>query len=473
MTAALAALDVNPCRMCMPMGVVEAAYGVQGNMAVLHGSQGCATYIRRHMATHYNEPIDVASSALTEQGTVYGGAGNLMKALDNFIALYEPAAITVATTCLAETIGEDAAAILSAWREQHPDDRTRLIPVSSPGYGGSQTEGHFRFLRSVLEAVESDATAHDGINVIVGPMSPADVRALKDILASLGVAATILPDCSESLDGVRAPEYSRVHQGGTPLDAIARMAGARHTLELAAFVRPELSVAEYLHDAYRVPYTRLNVPVGLRDTDAFIDALRPFVSKPEGLEALAQARGRFLDAMIDSHKHNALGRAAVFGEPDFVASVSRMCLEQGVVPVLVASAVACKALEAQLLPEIEALAQAMLAGPVRVIDDADFAQIESLATELGVNVLIGSSDARRIAARHGIPLVRAAFPVHDHIGGQRIRTLGYDGAQMLIDRVTNALIDQTEGGFRESLKERYWKPGAPANTPPQAILRRA
>ncbi|MDF2952617.1 MAG: nitrogenase molybdenum-iron protein alpha and beta chain, partial [Anaerocolumna sp.] len=58
-------LNVNPCKMCMPMGSVTAFYGIKKCMTILHGSQGCSTYIRRHMATHYNEPVDIASSSLT------------------------------------------------------------------------------------------------------------------------------------------------------------------------------------------------------------------------------------------------------------------------------------------------------------------------------------------------------------------------------------------------------------------------
>ena len=64
-------LNVNPCKMCVPMGAVTAFYGIRKCMSILHGSQGCSTYIRRHMATHYNEPVDIASSSLTEQGTVF------------------------------------------------------------------------------------------------------------------------------------------------------------------------------------------------------------------------------------------------------------------------------------------------------------------------------------------------------------------------------------------------------------------
>ncbi|MDR2671793.1 MAG: radical SAM protein [Coriobacteriales bacterium] len=453
---ALISLDVNPCKMCMPMGVVTAAYGIEGNMVVLHGSQGCATYIRRHMATHYNEPIDIASSALTEQGTVYGGAKNLERALDNFIRLYNPFAITVATTCLAETIGEDVNGILDSWREAHPQTTVQMIPVISPGYGGTQFEGHFAFLAALLKNVEMNSAPTGRVNIVCGPMSPADVRWLKQLVCQLGIDAIIVPDCSQALDGQHTEVYSRVHEGGTRIADVLQMAGSKHTIEIAKYLPEKLSPGALLKREYNVPYTRLNLPVGLRDIDALVNALKPFATLANVEHAeLKLERGRYLDAMIDSHKYNALGRAVVFGEPDFVYSVARMCAEQGIMPVLVATASKCPALYADLEAELAPLAESMLVEKWRVIDEADFATIEELSVSLGANVLIGSSDARRIAKALDIPLVRAAFPIHDHMGGQRVRTIGYEGSQALIDRITNALIDQCEGSFREKLKAKY------------------
>ena len=140
-------LTVNPCKMCMPMGVCTALYGIKNCMTILHGSQGCSTYIRRHMATHYNEPIDIASSSLTEEGTVYGGESNLIKGLENLIKLYNPEVIGIATTCLAETIGEDVVRLSKIFYEKYPESKVKLIPIQSPGYGGTQYGGYFTALR--------------------------------------------------------------------------------------------------------------------------------------------------------------------------------------------------------------------------------------------------------------------------------------------------------------------------------------
>ena len=38
-------LNINPCKMCMPMGSATAFYGLKNCMTILHGSQGvCNLY---------------------------------------------------------------------------------------------------------------------------------------------------------------------------------------------------------------------------------------------------------------------------------------------------------------------------------------------------------------------------------------------------------------------------------------------
>ena len=95
----------NPCKLCTPLGACLAFRGVEGAMPYLHGSQGCATYMRRYLISHFNEPIDIASSALGEKHAVYGGGPNLKLGLKNVCAKYQPSLVGIATTCLTETIG--------------------------------------------------------------------------------------------------------------------------------------------------------------------------------------------------------------------------------------------------------------------------------------------------------------------------------------------------------------------------------
>lgn len=449
-------LNVNPCKMCMPMGSATAFYGIKNCMTILHGSQGCATYIRRHMATHYNEPIDIASSSLTEQGTVYGGSENLKKGLKNLIDLYHPEVIGVMTTCLAETIGEDVPGIIDTFYEENPEYKhIEIISTTSPGYQGTQYEGYFQAIYSIVSGVKMDIEKNNKINIITSPISPSDTRFLKELVAGFGLEAILVPDLSENLDGGHEEEYDRLPHRGTSLQELKQMAGAKITLELTGFA-PKNSAAEYLEEAFGVPMKRVNLPVGLRDTDVFLNVLAEIAGVQIPKKYQAQ-RGRYIDAMIDSHKYNAAGRAVVFGEPDQVLGIVRLMCESGTLPVACCTGAVCSELEPLLRPELEKLGNMYFVDDVIIKDNADFKDIEQLVEIYHGNLMVGNSDGRRVAEDKKIPLIRRGFPVHDHVGGQRLCMLGYEGSLQLMDEITNALVDTTETTFREDLYNTYYK----------------
>ncbi len=453
-------LNVNPCKMCVPMGAVTAFYGIKKCMSILHGSQGCSTYIRRHMATHYNEPVDIASSSLTEQGTVFGGEENLLKGMENLIKLYEPDVIGIATTCLAETIGEDVPAIIRKFREQHPEyDRVRIINASTAGYAGTQYDGFFRALYAIVSQLAKKSKKNNKINIITGYLSPADQRYLKDLLSEMELEYILLPDFSDNLDGGYEEFYERLPQKGTSLAEIEEMGGARYTIELSHFVPPEFSPAQYLQDLFGVPCAKLDLPIGLRGMDALLEKLVELGGKYT--TRLHQARKRYLDAMVDAHKYSAMGRAVIFGEPDFVQGTAKLCVENGIIPVAALTGGACEDFAETMKEELVQAAEVQFSGEPVIEAEADFARMEELVPQLGANLLIGNSDGRRVAQKYHLPLVRAAFPIHDQVGGQRVRTIGFSGALEFLDRMDNALLLQRNETFRQDMYQKYFK-GKPA-----------
>src|SRR3990172_8718894 len=78
----------NACKLCKPLGACLAFKGIEGAVPFLHGSQGCATYMRRYVISHFREPMDIASSSLGEKHAVYGGGPNLKQGLMNVMAKY-------------------------------------------------------------------------------------------------------------------------------------------------------------------------------------------------------------------------------------------------------------------------------------------------------------------------------------------------------------------------------------------------
>ncbi len=441
----------NPCHMCMPIGGILPLKGVEGSMVLIHGSQGCSTYMRRAIAEHFNEPVDVASSALNEKGTVYGGGENLKKALDNVRKVYNPRLVGILTTCLAETIGEDVERLAAEYLAERGLDDLTLVPVSTPGYGGSQADGYYLTLRQIVASLAEQTPRHNRINIIAANVSPADLREIKRLLAAMGVEYTLLPDFADTLDRPYAEQYTKMPPGGTRLADIRAMAGAAATIEMGVTVPPALSPGQLLADEYGVALHRLPIPIGVAGTDLFLRTLRE-ISGRKVPASLLEERGRLLDAMIDSHKHNFTGRGVIFGEPEMVYAVTRTCLENGIWPTVVAAGGAGD--------EAAALFKAALAEspePSYFLSETDFAEIRFRSAAAGVNVAVGPSDGRYLSEREGIPLVRLGFPILDRIGGQRILSVGYTGTANLLDRITNTLLDAKHHSYRTKLFDEFYK----------------
>ncbi|MEQ8959566.1 MAG: nitrogenase component 1, partial [Coleofasciculus sp. C2-GNP5-27] len=111
----------NACKLCKPLGACIAFRGIEGTVPFLHGSQGCATYMRRYIISHFREPIDIASSSLSEKHAVYGGGPNLKKGILNVMDKYGAKVVGIATTCLTETIGDNVSGLLREFKEEFGD----------------------------------------------------------------------------------------------------------------------------------------------------------------------------------------------------------------------------------------------------------------------------------------------------------------------------------------------------------------
>jgi nitrogenase molybdenum-iron protein NifN len=440
----------NPCHMCMPMGAILPFKGIEGSMVIIHGSQGCSTYMRRHIAEHYNEPIDVGSSSLNEKGTIYGGEKNLKQALDNVSKVYQPQLIGVLTSCLAETIGEDIVRIAAEYRENNPAS-PRLVPVPTPGYGGTHSEGYWLAVKNIIAQLAKPGAKHRKLNIVVPNISPADVREIKRILAMLEIEYVLCPDISSTLDRPIARPYTKIPAGGTKIADIEAMSGAPATIQFGLTAAEEHSPGHYLAEQFQVPLYNLPLPMGVENTDLFIMALSEITGKDIPASILEE-RGRLLDAMVDSHKYNYFGHCAIFGEPELVYAVTKTCLENGVSPKVVASGSKHTKLQSLLAP--------CFAGPeadTELIPEADFMQIRDLCVAKGVNIAIGHSDGRYLTEKADIPLVRLGFPIHDRVGGQRLLSVGYVGTALFMDRITNTLLECQQKTYRSTMYNQYYQ----------------
>lgn len=430
----------NACKLCKPLGASLAFKGIEGCIPFLHGSQGCATYMRRYIISHFNEPIDIGSSSLGEKHAVYGGAANLKRGLQNVTSKYHPSLIGVATTCLTETIGDDVSMILHEYlREFGTPETPGIVTVSTPSYSGTHMEGFNAAVKAVVEQLTDQTEANDSINLLSGFISAADIRYLKDVCSDFNIDATILPDYSDTLDGPALNDYPLISDGGTPLKAIKEMGGARATIELGRTL-PEDSAGSFLESAYQTRLIRAGLPIGIRETDRFLETLKR-LSGEDIPERYVSARGRLIDAMVDGHKYIFGKKAVVYGEEDLVVGLASFLSEIGIKPVLCASG----GKSGMFQTAVEQALEGVECELPEVREDVDFYDIQHRAEELGVDFLVGHSKGYTFARKKNIPLVRVGFPIHDRVGGQRILHLGYHGAQMLFDTLTNCIIEKKQG----------------------------
>ncbi|MDR1957769.1 MAG: hypothetical protein LBQ54_01775 [Planctomycetaceae bacterium] len=443
----------NACKLCSPLGACFAMRGIEGCIPLIHGSQGCSTYIRRYGISHFREPIDIASSNFVEATAIFGGRDNLFRAINNVTKQYHPTAIGITSTCLSETIGEDVPMYLREYLMKRElgetgltDRRPILFYASTPSYRGTHMDGFheaiWSAIKSVTEHMTPDVSRPQQLNILSGFVSTEDLRELHSILGTYSLPYTLIPDYSETLDGGAWEDYQKLPEGGTPLTGIAAMPNAIGTVSLGKAVPSEHNGAVFLQEQFGVPMQNIELPIGIENTDAFFSALNEITGQSTpGIHA--KHRGRLIDAYFDGHKYVSGKRAILYGEEDFVTAMASFLDEIGIVPVIAATGSAGTEFERRIRRSLRNTHAETL-----VMPDTDFATILEASKPMNPDIVIGHSKGFYLARDLGLPMVRCGFPIHDRIGGHRILHLGYRGALNLFERICNALMEASQNNAK-------------------------
>lgn len=430
----------NSCRVCAPLGSSLVFLGVEGCVPLIHGGQGCSTYIRRYLIGHFREVVDIASTNFSEASAVFGGNQNLFDGLANLSAQYKPAMIGVSTSCLSETMGEDVRAMLGDWGKKNAEmtDLPTLVHVSTPSYKGSHRDGFYDAVKAILQQVVEPA--NEGalpiparINLLPGFVSPEDMRHLLELVASFGLDATVLPDYSQTMDDGQWESWQALPNGGTPLARIREASQAMHTIEFEQPIATNVTAGKWLASAHKVPCSTLPLPVGINACDEFMGVLSEVSGQPIAEHWLSE-RARLIDSYVDAHKYAFGLRVAIVGDEELVIGLARLAVETGMIPTLCATGGSPERLR-------EGLQSLDCPEDIHVIGTADYEDITEFCREHRVSMLIGNSKAYSVARELQIPLVRCGFPVQDRMGGQRLLHVGYRGTQRLFDQIINTWLE--------------------------------
>ncbi len=429
----------NACKLCAPLGASLAFKGIRNCVPLIHGSQGCATYIRRYLISHFREPIDIASSSFAESSTIFGGWQNFSTGLDNIISQYAPEAIGICTSCLSETIGDDVKMFLHEYKRSKAGKKLPdFIIASTPSYSGTHMEGFNAAVKATVECLAEKEEDNEMINFFPGFVSPGDMRYLKEILEDFGLEYIMMPDYSESLDNSTWSEYKKIPNGGTSAKDIKKSGSARASIQFGRVLAAGNGAGTWLNDKFKVKSYNVGMPVGIKETDRFFKVLEKLSGIPAPAKYTAE-RGRLIDSYIDGHKYNFGKRAIIYGEEDFVIALSAFLSETGINPVVCATGGESPHF-AGAIKEVTADAAKIFPEPPIIKSGVDFEELKHLAAEVRPDIVIGNSKGYYISREMNIPLLRCGFPIHDRIGAQRLLHLGYRGTQQLFDGLTNALM---------------------------------
>src|SRR5512133_3728528 len=196
------AATVNPQKNSPALGATLAYLGVDGMLGLLHGAQGCSTFIRLQLSRHFKESIALNSTSMSEDSAIFGGWENLKAGLRRVAEKFRPGVIGVMTSGLTETMGDDVRSAIVGFREEHPEHGgVPIVWASTPDYCGSLQEGHAAAVEAIVSTLaERGEPIPNQVTPLPGAhLTPADVEAVKGLVESFGLSCLTVPDIANAL----------------------------------------------------------------------------------------------------------------------------------------------------------------------------------------------------------------------------------------------------------------------------------
>lgn len=437
---------INPIFTCQPAGAQYASIGIKDCIGIVHGGQGCVMFVRLLISQHLKESFEIASSSLHEDAAVFGALHRVEQAVDVLLMRYPHVkVIPIITTCSTEIIGDDVDGVVlklnnGLLKEKYADREVHLIPVHTPSFVGSMVSGYDIAVKDFLSYFAKKGEPNGKINLITGWANPGDVTALKHLLTEMQVAATVIFEI-ETFDSPLMPDGNHVSHGSTTIEDMQGTANAIGSIALNKYEGGK--AAEYLEKEFDVPAIIGPTPIGIRNTDTFLQNVKKMTGKSIP-ESLVRERGIAIDAITDLvHMFLAGKKVAIYGNPDLVIGLAEFCLDLEMLPVLLLLGDDNSGYKKD--PRIIAL-QEGVSFKMEIITNADFWELENRIKNEGLelDLILGHSKGRYIPIDYNIPMVRVGFPVYDRAGHYRHPVVGYAGATWLAEQMANALFSDME-----------------------------
>jgi nitrogenase molybdenum-cofactor synthesis protein NifE len=422
---------VNPQKNSPALGATLAYLGIDRMLGLLHGAQGCSTFIRLQLSRHFKEPIALNSTAMSEDAAIFGGWENLKLGLGRVIEKFRPGVVGVMTSGLTETMGDDVRSAIAQFRAERPEHGSvPIVWASTPDYCGSLEEGYAAAVEAILGTLARGGERVAGqVNLLPGAhLTPADVEEVKALVESFGLTVLTVPDVANALDGHIDDEVSPLSTGGISVEELRGAGRSVATIYVGdSLARAALALTE----RFGIPAYGFTSLTGLGEVDRLVATLSALSGRPVP-GALRRARSRLMDAMADSHYQLGRKKVALALEADCLKSMVGFLAGMG-----------CEIQAAIAATRTRGLA----ALPCERVFVGDLEDLEEAAK--GADLLVANSNGRQAAARLGIEAhLRAGLPVFDRLGAHLRTWVGYRGTMNLVFEVANLFQAGATGAQR-------------------------
>lgn len=414
-------LQVNPIKHSQPMGAALAFMGIKDCMPLMHASQGCASYTKVFYTRHFNEPIAMYNTSVSDITAVLdGGDYSILMAIENITKknkTMKPELIGLHTTGLTETKGDDVRGVGT-----HIE-----IPycyVNTPDYEGGMESGWALTVKALIEQHTRPSTEIKANKLLILPhvsMQPVEIEKIKEFCEGFGFETFSLPDLSTSLDGYLSEGQGKLGTGAISIEDIRGLGDCARVISIGTSMKGAAKALLAKND--KIEHIHFNHLMGQENSDNFVAELMK-IRQIEPRPLVKRWRGRLQDAMLDTHFLIGSSHFVITGEPDMCVGMCELLQSVG------------GSIDAVIATNYSNVLEEITADNVFVGDLEDAVEYFKKA-----DLVISNFHAERLlhSNEKDTALVLRGFPNYEELGNQLKSDLLYEGSAQFLFEIANAL----------------------------------
>ncbi|KIM11633.1 MAG: nitrogenase iron-molybdenum cofactor biosynthesis protein NifN [Sulfuricurvum sp. PC08-66] len=417
-------LQVNPIKHSQPMGAALAFMGIRNCLPLMHAAQGCASYTKVFYTRHFNEPIPLYNTSVSDITAVLdGGDYSILLAIENITSKDKSLPVEIIglhTTGLTETKGDDIRGVGT-----HIE-----IPycyVNTPDFEGGMQSGWALTAKALIDQHTLPSTTIDARTLLLLPnvsMQPIEVEKLKTFCEGFGYTVWALPDLSTSMDGYLSTGQGKLGTGAIGIEEIRALGRVEKVISIGESMRASAQALVNKNSA--ITHHAFDHIMGLETTDHLVEILMQEGVKP--LPNVVRWRGRLQDGMLDTHFLIGSSHFVITGEPDMCAGMAALLRSVGgTIDAVIATT------PSPILARIEA--EQVIVGD---LEDAKpfFAKAHLVISNFHAERMLIE---QKLHHHHEVALVLRGFPNYEELGNQLKNDVLYEGSLYFLFEIANKL----------------------------------